>query len=83
MLFGVYMKKIKKVYMAEKLKLDIKKSIYLTFVNEDGSQERLKLKEESLNQRDRDQNYRQWRKQNSSIKRPTSGFTGMTLRTSP
>ena len=27
-----------------KLKLDIKKSIYLTFVNEDGSQERLKLK---------------------------------------
>ena len=30
--------------LAEKLKLDIKKSIYLTFVNEDGSQERLKLK---------------------------------------
>lgn len=30
--------------LAEKLKLDIKKSIYLTFVNENGLQERLKLK---------------------------------------
>ena len=30
--------------LAEKLKLDIKKSIYLTFVNENGAQERLKLK---------------------------------------
>ena len=34
--------------LAEKLKLDVKKKIYLTFVDKDGNQQRLKLKVEGL-----------------------------------